>query len=85
MTREMPLAVRFYRLKSRHAPMGVYVKRFGHRDDDKCLWCTGAVTQTQEHLFCRLQPVETPPERTMEGVEKGNGLESGQMQACADL
>jgi len=32
-----------------------------------------------------LQPVESPPERTMEGGEKGNGLESGQMPARADL
>jgi len=31
-----------------------------------------------------LQPVESPPERTMEGVEKGDGLDSGQMPAGAD-
>jgi len=32
-----------------------------------------------------LQPVESPTERTMEGGEKGDGLESGQMRAHADL
>ena len=35
--------------------------------------------------FPPLQPVESPPERTMEGGEKGDGLESGQMLALADL
>jgi len=32
-----------------------------------------------------LQPVESPPERTMQGGEKGDGLESGHMPARADL
>jgi hypothetical protein len=36
MARVKPLAARFYQLKSEHAPMGVYLKRFGHRDDYKC-------------------------------------------------
>jgi len=36
MTSVKPLAARFYRLKSGHAPVGMYLKRFGHRDDDKC-------------------------------------------------
>jgi ribonuclease HI len=48
-----PLAARFYQLKSGHAPVGTYLKRFGHRDDDKCLWCGGGrrTAQTLEHLF----------------------------------
>jgi len=45
------LAARFYRLKSGHAPTGVYLKWFSHRDDDKCWWCGGTVSQTREHLF----------------------------------
>jgi len=45
------LAARFYRLKSGHAPSRVYLKRFGHRDDDNNCWCQGTVSQTQEHLF----------------------------------
>jgi len=32
------LAARFYQLKSGHAPVGTYLKRFGHRDDVKCWW-----------------------------------------------
>ena len=41
MNSAKPLAARFYRLKSGHAPVGTYLKRFGHRDDDKCWWCGG--------------------------------------------
>jgi len=51
MTSVKPLAARFYRLKSGHAPTGVYLKRFGHRDNDKCWWREGTVAQTWEHLF----------------------------------
>jgi len=51
MTSVKSLAARFYRLKSGHAPTGVYLKRFGHRDDDKCWWGGGTVSQTREHLF----------------------------------
>jgi hypothetical protein len=53
MTRVKSLAARFYILKSGHAATGVYLKRFGHRDDDKCWWCGGTATQTQtpKHLF----------------------------------
>jgi len=32
-----------------------------------------------------LQPVERPPERTLVGGGNGNGLDSGQMTAPADL
>ena len=30
------LARRFYQLNCGHAPTGAYLKRFGHREDDKC-------------------------------------------------
>jgi hypothetical protein len=39
MTSAKSLAARIYRLKSRQAPTGVYLKRFGHREDNKCWWC----------------------------------------------
>jgi hypothetical protein len=48
------LAARFYRLKSGHAPVGTYLKRFRHQDDNKCWWCGGGgrtVAQTWGHLF----------------------------------
>jgi len=51
MTSVKLLAARFYQLKSRHAPTGVYLKRFGHRDDYECWWCGGTVAQMREHLF----------------------------------
>jgi len=50
-----PLPARFYRLKSRLAPVGTYLKRFGHQDNNKCRWCGGGgrtVAPTREHLFC---------------------------------
>jgi Na+-transporting NADH:ubiquinone oxidoreductase subunit NqrF len=48
-----PLAARFYRLKSGHAPVGMYLKWFRHRDDDECWWCGGGskTAQMREHLF----------------------------------
>ena len=36
--------------KSGHAPTGFYLKRFGHRDDDKCWWCGWTLSQTWEPL-----------------------------------
>ena len=45
------LATRFYQLESVNAPTAVYLKWFGHRDDDKCWWCGGTVWQIREHLF----------------------------------
>jgi hypothetical protein len=51
MTSVKSLAARFYQLKSGHAPIGVYLKRFGHRDDTKRWWCGENVSQTRQHLF----------------------------------
>jgi len=41
MTSGKSLATGFYRLRCGHAPTGVYLKQFGHREDDKCWWCEG--------------------------------------------
>jgi hypothetical protein len=51
MTSVTSLATRFYRSKSGHAPTRVYIKRFGHREDDKCCWWDGTAAQTREHVF----------------------------------
>jgi len=51
MTSVKPLAVRFYRVKGRHALTGAYLKRFWHREDDICWWCRGGAAQTWEDLF----------------------------------
>jgi len=51
-----PLAARFYRPKTGHAPVGTYLKRFRPRDDDKCWWCSGGgrtKAQTWKHHFRR--------------------------------
>jgi ribonuclease HI len=45
------LATRCYQLKCGHAPIGAYLKRFGHRENYKCWRCGGTVTETQEHLL----------------------------------
>ena len=51
MTSVKSLATRFYQLKSGHAPTGVYLKRFGHREGDKSLWCKGTAAHTREHVL----------------------------------
>jgi ribonuclease HI len=54
MTSVKSLPARFYRIRSGHAPTGVYLKRFSHREDDKCWWCGiggRMAAQTWEHLF----------------------------------
>jgi len=51
MTCVKSLPTRFYRLKSGHAPVGTYLKRFGHREDDKYWWCSSRRLQTRGHLF----------------------------------
>jgi hypothetical protein len=54
MTSVKLLATRFLRLQCGHAPIGVYLKRFGHREDNKCWWCGGGgriLALTWEHLF----------------------------------
>jgi len=45
------VAAGFYQLTSGHATTGVYLKQFGHRDHDQCLWCAERLSQTPEHLF----------------------------------
>jgi len=52
MTTVKSLAIRFYRLKSGHVPVGTYLKWFGHREDDKCCWwCRSKSLLAREHLF----------------------------------
>jgi hypothetical protein len=54
MTRVTSLAAKLYRLKCRHGPTGVYLKQFGHREDDNCWWCSGAgrmAAQARGNIF----------------------------------
>jgi ribonuclease HI len=79
MTSVKSLAARFYRLKSGHAPTGVYLKRFGHRDDDKCWWCGGRATQTQtrEHLFRHCSRWRDQQKALWKAVGKATGWNAG--------
>ena len=77
MTSVKPLAARFYRLMSGHAPTGVYLKRFGHRDDDKCWWCGGTVSQTREHLFRHCSQWRVHKRQLWKVVRKATGWRAG--------
>jgi len=74
-----PLAARFYRLKSGHAPGGTYLKRFGHRDDDKCWWCGGGsrTAQTREHLFRHCSLWKEQQKTLWKEVGKATGWRAG--------
>jgi len=67
----------FYRLKCRQAPSGVYLKRFGHGDDDKCWWCGGTVSQTREHLFRHCSWWMDHQNEVLKGVGKATGWKGG--------
>jgi ribonuclease HI len=44
------VARRYYQMKTGHAIMATYFKRFKSRDSEECGWC-GAKRQTRDHLF----------------------------------
>jgi len=77
MTSVKSLAARFYRLKSGHAPTGVYLTQFGHRDDDKCWWCGGTVSQTREHLFRHCSRWSDHQKELWKAVGKAAGWKAG--------
>jgi len=74
-----PLAARFYRLKSGNVPVGTYLKRFGHRDDDKCWWCSsgGKTTQTRDHLFRHCSRLKVQQKTLWKEVGKATGWRVG--------
>jgi hypothetical protein len=79
MNSEKPLADRFYRLKSGHVPVGTYLKRFGHRDNDKCCWCHWAsmAAHTQEHLFQHWSRWQDQQKTFWKEVRKATGWVAG--------
>jgi hypothetical protein len=77
MTSVKSLATRFYRLMCGHAPTGVYLKRFGHREDDKCWWCGGTATQTREHLFRHRSRWRDQEKAPWQAVGKATGWKAG--------
>jgi len=74
-----PLAASFYPLKSRQAPVGTYLKRFGHRDDDKSWWCGGGTSTalTREHLFCHCSRWKEQQKTLCTEVGKATGCRAG--------
>jgi len=74
------LAARFYRLKSGHAPTAVYLKRFGHREDDKCWWSGGGgrmVAESREHHFRHCSRWRDEQKRLWKAVGKATGWKAG--------
>jgi hypothetical protein len=77
MTSVKSLATRVYRLKCGHAPTGVYLKRFSHREDDKCWWCGGTAAQTREHLFRQCSRWRDQQKALWQAVGKVTGWKAG--------
>jgi len=80
MTSAKSLAARFYRLKSGHAPTGVYLKRSGHREDDKCWWSGGGgrtAAQTWEHHFPHCSLWRDQQKMLWKAVGKVTGWKAG--------
>jgi len=74
------LAARFYRLKSGPAPTGVYRKRFGHREHDKCWLCGGGgwmAAQTLQYLFCHCSRWRDQQKTLWKAVGKAMGWKAG--------
>jgi hypothetical protein len=74
------LATRFYGLKSGHAPNGSYLKRFGHREDDKCWWCGGrgrTVDHTREHLIRHYSWWRDQQKPLWKAIGKATGWKAG--------
>jgi hypothetical protein len=81
MTSVKSLATRFYRLKCGHAPAGVYLQRFGHREDDKCWWFGGyggrTAAHTREHLFRHCSWWRDQQQAPWKAVGKATGWKGG--------
>jgi len=85
MTSVKSLATMFYRLNSRHAPTGMYLKQFKHREDDKLLMMQRRDTTDAGASLPQMQPVERPAESTLDGGGEGCRMKSGQMPTCGDF
>ena len=75
-----PLAARFYQRKSGQAPVGTYLKQFGHRDDDKGWWCGGigrTAAESQEHLFRHCSRWKDQEKTLWKEVGKATGWRAG--------
>ena len=73
------LVARFYRLKSGYAPLGTYLKQFGHREGNKCWWCGGGsmTALTREHLFRHCSRWKDQQKTLRKEVGKATGWRAG--------
>jgi len=79
MTSVKSLATRFHRLMCGHAPTGAYLKRFGHREDDKCWWCGGGgrtVAQMWEHILRHSSRWRDQQQTQWKTVQKATGCKA---------
>jgi len=67
----------FYRLQSGHAADVVYLKTFGHRDDNKCWWCGGTVSHMRAHLSGHSSRWRDHQKELWKAVEKVTGWKAG--------
>jgi hypothetical protein len=67
------LAARFYRLKSRHAATGTYLKQFEKGEDDKCFTGKGGTINMREFLFCHYSLCKEQQHSLWNAVEKATG------------
>ena len=75
-----PLAARFYGLNSGHVPVGTDLKRFRHRDGDKCWRCSGGgrlAAQMGEYLFCHRSQSKNQQKTLWKEVGKAMGWRAG--------
>ena len=77
MTSMKLVAARIYRLMSGYAPTRVYLKRFGHRHDDKLWWCWGTVSQMWDHLFRHCSWWRDHQKELRKAVRKATGWKAG--------
>jgi len=80
MTSVKSLATRFYRVNSGHAPTGVNLKPFSHREDDKCWWCGGGgrtAAQTREQLLYHCTQWRDQKKALWKAVGMGTGWTAG--------
>jgi hypothetical protein len=88
MTSVKSLAMRFYRMKSRHAPIGTYLKWFGHRKDSIYWWCGGGgrtAAQTWEHLFRQCSRWRDHQKALWEAVERQWAGKRADADTCRSL
>jgi len=81
MTSMKSLAARFYRLQCGNSSTGVYLKRYAHREDDKCLWSGGGgartAAQMRERLFRHCSWWRDQQHTLLEAVGKATGRNVG--------